>query len=57
MLQRRRRRFDDNSRRVATMFDDTFVRAWITPQAIDDLQLDAPEYGDGRTLQPITARW
>jgi cyclopropane-fatty-acyl-phospholipid synthase len=23
-----RRRFDDNSRQVATMFDDTFVRAW-----------------------------
>ena len=33
---------------------DKVCAGWITPQAIDDLQIDADEYRHGRTLQPIT---
>jgi menaquinone-9 beta-reductase len=33
---------------------DKVCAGWITPQAVDDLELDLDEYGSGRTLQPIT---
>jgi geranylgeranyl reductase family protein len=32
---------------------DKVCAGWITPQAVDDLELDLDEYADGRTLQPI----
>lgn len=33
---------------------DKTCAGWITPQVIDDLQLDEHDYRDGRTFQPIT---
>ncbi len=33
---------------------DKVCAGWITPQVIDDLQLDIAEYRQGRTFQPIT---
>ena len=33
---------------------DKVCAGWITPQAIDDLELDQADYQRGRTLQPIT---
>jgi flavin-dependent dehydrogenase len=32
---------------------DKVCAGWITPQAVDDLELDLDEYANGRTLQPI----
>jgi geranylgeranyl reductase family protein len=34
---------------------DKVCAGWITPQVIDDLQLDLDDYRRGRTLQPFTA--
>lgn len=33
---------------------DKVCAGWITPQVIDDLQIDPDEYREGRTFQPIT---
>ncbi|HEX7140557.1 MAG TPA: NAD(P)/FAD-dependent oxidoreductase, partial [Vicinamibacterales bacterium] len=33
---------------------DKVCAGWITPQAVDDLDLDLDDYGSTRTLQPIT---
>jgi len=33
---------------------DKICAGWITPQVLDDLQLDADGYRAGRTFQPIT---
>jgi geranylgeranyl reductase family protein len=33
---------------------DKVCAGWITPQVVDDLELDCQEYARGRTLQPIT---
>lgn len=33
---------------------DKACAGWITPPVLDVLKIDAAEYGDGRTLQPIT---
>jgi menaquinone-9 beta-reductase len=38
----------------ATFPRDKVCAGWITPQVIDDLNLDAQDYRQGRTLQPIT---
>ena len=38
----------------ATFPRDKVCAGWITPQAIDDLQIDPGEYRHGRTFQPIT---
>jgi flavin-dependent dehydrogenase len=38
----------------ATFPRDKVCAGWITPQAIDDLQIDTDEYRRGRTFQPIT---
>lgn len=38
----------------ATFPRDKVCAGWITPQVIDDLQIDTAEYGQGRTFQPIT---
>jgi flavin-dependent dehydrogenase len=32
---------------------DKVCAGWITPQVVDDLELDLDEYANGRTLQPI----
>src|SRR4029079_14976939 len=32
---------------------DKVCAGWITPQAVDDLELDLDEYANGRTLQAI----
>jgi geranylgeranyl reductase family protein len=34
---------------------DKVCAGWITPQAVDELQIDPDEYRQGRTFQPITA--
>jgi flavin-dependent dehydrogenase len=34
---------------------DKVCAGWITPQVIDDLQIDVGDYRAGRTLQPVTA--
>jgi menaquinone-9 beta-reductase len=33
---------------------DKVCGGWITPQIIDELEIDVPAYAHGRTLQPIT---
>ncbi len=33
---------------------DKVCAGWITPQVLDDLQIDSDDYRDGRTFQPIT---
>jgi flavin-dependent dehydrogenase len=33
---------------------DKICAGWITPQVLDDLELDPREYREGRTFQPIT---
>jgi flavin-dependent dehydrogenase len=38
----------------ATFPRDKVCAGWITPQVVDDLQIDANEYRHGRTFQPIT---
>lgn len=38
----------------ATFPRDKVCAGWITPQTIDDLQLDPADYRQGRTFQPIT---
>src|SRR6516225_3546228 len=38
----------------ATFPRDKVCAGWITPQVIDDLNLDAQDYQQGRTFQPIT---
>jgi flavin-dependent dehydrogenase len=45
---------------VAILDRETFPRnkvcgGWITPEVLDDLEIDADEYGKARVLQPITA--
>jgi NADPH-dependent 2,4-dienoyl-CoA reductase/sulfur reductase-like enzyme len=39
----------------ATFPRDKVCAGWITPQVLDDLQIDRNDYGKGRTFQPITA--
>lgn len=36
----------------ATFPRDKVCAGWVTPQAIDDLQIDTGEYRDGRTFNP-----
>jgi geranylgeranyl reductase family protein len=38
----------------ATFPRDKVCAGWITPQVLDELQIDADDYRDGRTFQPIT---
>jgi geranylgeranyl reductase family protein len=33
---------------------DKVCAGWITPQVLDELQIDSDDYRDGRTFQPIT---
>jgi geranylgeranyl reductase family protein len=33
---------------------DKVCAGWITPQVLDDLDIDPDDYGDGRTFQPIS---
>ena len=33
---------------------DKVCAGWITPRVMDELEIDAEQYGHGRTLQPIT---
>ncbi len=33
---------------------DKVCAGWITPQVLEDLQIDPDDYGNGRTFQPIT---
>ena len=39
----------------ATFPRDKVCAGWITPQVVDDLDLDTTEYRKGRTFQPITS--
>jgi flavin-dependent dehydrogenase len=39
---------------AATFPRDKVCAGWITPQVIDDLEIDTSEYRRGRTFQPIT---
>jgi flavin-dependent dehydrogenase len=38
----------------ATFPRDKVCAGWITPQIVDELQIDVDAYRDGRTFQPIT---
>ena len=50
----RQARFDVIVVDKATFPRDKVCAGWITPQVIDDLNLDAQDYQQGRTFQPIT---
>jgi flavin-dependent dehydrogenase len=39
----------------ATFPRDKVCAGWITPQVVDELELDTTEYRNGRTFQPFTA--